>query len=105
MPEDPVGAIDTVDVQQVGQAVGSAISEIRDLATLPSETSAIIQVVDDPHSTPYDLSRVIADDPALTAALNEQIIALKESGKLAELHMEYFGVTFDLPNENFIPAE
>ena len=45
------------------------------------------------------------DDPALNAALNEQIVALMEDGRLAALQQEYFGITFDLPRENFVPME
>ena len=43
-------------------------------------------------------------DPKLNALLNEQISALKQSGKLAALQKQHFGVTFDdLPEKDFVP--
>lgn len=79
--------------------------DIAVLATVIKERSDDLEIVGTVGPSVYISWGTNKDDPALNAALNEQIIALKESGKLAELHMEYFGVTFDLPNENFIPAE
>lgn len=39
------------------------------------------------------------EDKDLLEAINNEIIKMKESGKLAELQQKWFGYTFDLPNE------
>lgn len=43
-------------------------------------------------------------NPALTAALSEELKKLKASGKMAEIQTKYFGYTMDLPEADFIPA-
>lgn len=44
-------------------------------------------------------------NPALTAALSEELKKLKASGKFDEIQMKYFGYTTELPEADFIPAE
>jgi polar amino acid transport system substrate-binding protein len=44
-------------------------------------------------------------NPALTAALSEELKKLKASGKLGEVQMKYFGYETDLPEADFIPAQ
>jgi polar amino acid transport system substrate-binding protein len=44
-------------------------------------------------------------NPALTAALSDELKKLKASGKFDEIQMKYFGYTTALPEADFIPAE
>lgn len=44
-------------------------------------------------------------NPALTAALSDELKKLKASGKFDEIQMKYFGYTTALPETDFIPAE
>ena len=105
--------IELLSVETVEQTIAALMTgrvdfvadDVAVLATVIKERSDELEIVGTVGPAVYISWGTNKDDPALNAALNEQIIALKESGKLAELHMEYFGVTFDLPNENFIPAE
>ena len=105
--------IELLSVETVEQTIAALMTgrvdfvadDVAVLATVIKERSDELEIVGTVGPAVYISWGTNKNDPALNAALNEQIIALKESGKLAELHMEYFGVTFELPNENFIPAE
>lgn len=44
-------------------------------------------------------------NPALTAALSDELKKLKASGKFDEVQVKYFGYTTALPEADFIPAE
>jgi len=44
-------------------------------------------------------------NPALTAALSDELKKLKASGKFDEIQVKYFGYTTALPEADFIPAE
>lgn len=44
-------------------------------------------------------------NPALTAALSDELKKLKASGKFAEIQKKYFGYTTDLPEADFVPAQ
>ena len=105
--------IELLSVETVEQTIAALMAgrvdfvadDVAVLATVIKARTDDLEIVGTVGPSVYISWGTNKDDPALNAALNEQIIALKESGKLAELHLEYFGVTFDLPNENFIPAE
>ncbi|MCB1500281.1 MAG: transporter substrate-binding domain-containing protein [Bauldia sp.] len=44
-------------------------------------------------------------NPALTAALSDELKKLKASGKFDEIQMKYFGYTAALPESDFVPTE
>ncbi len=44
------------------------------------------------------------EDEDLLEFLNQEIIKLKDNGKLAELQMKWFGFTMDTPTADFLPA-
>ncbi|QNH00312.1 transporter substrate-binding domain-containing protein [Pseudomonas sediminis] len=44
-------------------------------------------------------------DQRLNQVINDEILALKQSGELTQLQQQHLGVTFDLPSENFIPSK
>lgn len=53
-----------------------------------------------PFTKEFYLSWVVRkDDKDLLKALNEEILKLKQNGKLAELQEKWFGTTWDLPDE------
>jgi len=60
-------AVQTADESK--SVVSKAIASIGDIATLPEVTIKIIDVVEDPDSTPNDLQEVIKRDPALSAKI------------------------------------
>ena len=105
--------IELLSVETVEQTIAALTAgrvdfvadDVAVLGTVISERSDDFEVVGTIGPAVYISWGTNKNDPKLNAALNEQIIALKESGKLAELHQEYFGTTFDLPNENFVPTE
>ena len=105
--------IELLSVETVEQTIAALTTgrvdfvadDIAVLATVIGERSDPLEVVGTVGPAVYISWGTNKDDPKLNAALNEQIIALKDSGKLAELHQEYFGTTFDLPTENFVPAQ
>ena len=105
--------IELLSVETVEQTIAALTAgrvdfvadDVAVLGTVISARSDDLEVVGTIGPAVYISWGTNKNDPKLNAALNEQIIALKESGKLAELHQEYFGTTFDLPNENFVPTE
>lgn len=49
--------------------IQEAIQEVTALASLPEVTQQIVQTVQDPHSTPSQLHKIISHDPALVARI------------------------------------
>ena len=110
LPPTSLLSVDTVE-QTVAALLDGRVDAICDdilvLTQVISERpDAKLEIVGNIGPVTYVSWGTNKNDPKLNAELNKQIMALKRSGKLAELQKKHFGLTFDdLPEKDFIPTE
>ncbi|MEQ8964964.1 MAG: transporter substrate-binding domain-containing protein [Azospirillaceae bacterium] len=107
---EPVNLLSVETVEQtisalMAERVDFVVDDLAVLATVIRERPEGIEIVEKIGPSVYISWGTRKEDEALRAALDEEIMALAESGELADLQREYFGVTFDLPTDDFVPAE
>ncbi|MGI9332745.1 MAG: transporter substrate-binding domain-containing protein [Gammaproteobacteria bacterium] len=102
-------SIETVEQQTaalVNKRVDFVVDDIAVLgAVVRKRPEANLEIIGEIGPVTYIAWGARKDDTRLAKALSEQIIELQQNGELATLQKKYFGVSFDLPVENFIPAE
>lgn len=82
-------------------AVAQALPNLATLIKKQPDTYEVVGVLEEK----IWISWVVRQgDEDLLKFLNEEIIKLKDSGKLAELQMKWFGFTMDTPTADFLPA-
>jgi len=108
-------SIDILSVDTVEQTVAALVNKrvdfvVDDISVLGNLTKQRsdqpLEIVGEIGPSQYIAWGVRKDDNKLRGFLDAQIMALKKSGKLAELQKQFLGVSFnDLPDRDFLPKE
>lgn len=82
----------------------AALAGLPVLQNLMNERPGIFELVGKAAEVPsYNAWVVRPEDQDLRDAINEAILKLKQSGKLAELQQKWLGMTYDLPEKDYLP--
>ncbi|WOI57898.1 transporter substrate-binding domain-containing protein [Palleronia sp. LCG004] len=112
LDEDGTGTIKTLSVETTEQTVtalatGRADFLVDDMSVLTAVMAGrpdLFEVAGSLGATDYIAWGVRQDDTALLEAINAGLAGLKEDGTMAALQEEFLGLTFELPETDFIPA-
>jgi polar amino acid transport system substrate-binding protein len=82
----------------------AALAGLPVLQNLMNERPGIFELVGKAAVVPsYNAWVVRPEDQDLRNAINEAILTLKKNGKLAELQQKWLGMTYDLPEQGYLP--
>ncbi len=105
----PISLISVETTEQTLTALGTKradfiIDDMSVLAQIMKDRPGQFELAGSIGNTDYIAWGTRKDDPELTAYLNEALQKLKTTGKMKELQEKFLGLSFDLPESNFIPA-
>ena len=83
----------------------AALAGLPVLQNLMNERPGVFELVGKAAVVPsYNAWVVRAEDQDLRDAINKSILEIKKSGKLAEMQQKWLGMTYDLPEKDYLPA-
>lgn len=82
----------------------AALAGLPVLQNLMNERPGIFELIGKAAVVPsYNAWVVRPEDQDLRDAINKAILTLKQNGKLAELQQKWLGMTYDLPEKDYLP--
>jgi len=80
------------------------VDDMSVLAQVMEERPGQFEIAGKIGPTDYIAWGIRKDDQSLVDAINAELIKLKEDGTMMNLQQEFLGLSFDLPEQDFIPA-
>lgn len=107
-----VAAINVLSVEtteQTATALGTSradflVDDMSVLAQVIQERPGQFEIAGKVGPTDYIAWGIRKDDQALVDAINAELVKLKADGTMTALQEEFLGLSFDLPEQDFIPA-